>query len=137
MYLKHIRNSLSIACLFALLVLALIASPCRHTEAASTTEAMDEVMKTIRDYGRGHSGVLSSGSSAKPDESDDVYSARIGKLLVHEDFAELEKIAQKDRSEKGRLFGGVWKILAFMMAPESQFLAGRPANRITPYKSAE
>jgi hypothetical protein len=74
---------------------------------------MDAVMKTIHEYGRGHSGLLSPGSPSKPNETEDEYKARIGKLVAQEDFAQLEKIAQKDRTEKSRLLGGVWKIFEF------------------------
>ena len=34
-------------------------------------------------------------------------------MLVQEDFAQLEKIAQQNQIEKGRLLGGVWKTSAF------------------------
>jgi hypothetical protein len=77
---------------------------------------MDMVMKTIHEYGGGRSGSLSPGSSTKPNEAEDVYSARIGKLAAREDFAQLEKIAQQDRMEKGRLLGAVWKIYQFYIA---------------------
>ena len=93
--------------------LALIASAVARAQASTAPVAMDVVMKTIHDYGRGNSGLLLPGSSTKPSEADEDYSARISKLLVQEDFAQLEKIATQDRTEKGRLLGGVWKIEAF------------------------
>jgi Domain of unknown function (DUF4034) len=110
---QHTFHSLRVACLFGLSGPALMASSCERAEAASAPVAMDAVMKTIHNYGRGHSGVLSPGSSTKPNEAEDVYGARIGKLMAQEDFAQLEKLAQQDRTEKGRLLGAVWKILAF------------------------
>jgi hypothetical protein len=70
-------------------------------------------MKTIHDYGRGHSSSLSPGSSTKPTETENVYGARISDLLVQEDFAQLEKTAQQNRTERGRLLGGIWKTFAF------------------------
>lgn len=103
-----------IACLVALSGVARIAGFRGSAEAAANKAvAMDAVMKTIHDYGNGHKGVLSSTASTKPNESEDVYSARISKLAAQEDFAQLEKIAQQDRTEKGRLLGAVWKLYAF------------------------
>ncbi len=77
---------------------------------------MDVVMQTIHDYGSGHAGLLSPGSSAKPDENDELYRAHINSLLVQQDFAELEKIARQNRTEKGRLLGGYWKNHEFFLA---------------------
>jgi hypothetical protein len=96
----------------ALLVLAVVTSSCSHTEA-SRPPASADVMRTIRDYGRGHQSLLAPANSEKPDESDVVYSSHIRNILVQEDFAQLEKIAQSNRIEKGRLMGGVWKIVGY------------------------
>jgi len=82
-------------------------------------------MKTIHEYGRGSSGLLSPGSSTKPNEADDVYLSRIGKLAAQEDFAQLEKIAQQDRTEKGRLLGAVWKIQSFYDGASRPVSGGR------------
>jgi Domain of unknown function (DUF4034) len=70
---------------------------------------MDEVMKTIRNYGRGQAGALSPGSSEKPTEDSWSYEMRVNSLLVQRDFAQLEKIASQNRTEKGRVLGGFWK----------------------------
>ena len=113
MFHKLINNLLRITCLFAVLGLSVVANSSGHTEASTAPIAMDMVMKTIHEYGRGYSGVLAPGGPTKPNEADDDYSARIGKLVVQEDFAQLEKIARQDRTEKGRLLGAVWKIHAF------------------------
>ena len=43
-------------------------------------------------------------------------------MLVQEDFAQLEKIAQQNQIEKGRLLGGVWKTFAFYNG------TGKPAS---------
>jgi hypothetical protein len=115
MFHKLINNSSKITCLFVLSGLALMASCWERAEAASTPEEkeMNAVMMAIHDYGRGHKGVLASGAVTKPNEADEVYSARIGKLVAQEEFSQLEKIAQQDRAEKGRLLGAVWKLYAF------------------------
>jgi len=89
------------------------ASPATARPTATAPAEPDADLKTIQDYGRGHSGVLSPASSTKPSETQDAYSARISDLLVHEDFAQLEKIGQENRSEKGRLLGGIFKTFAF------------------------
>ena len=89
---------------------------------------MDVVMKTIHDYGLGHPGLLSPGSSAKPDEADNLYRVHISNLLVQEDFAQLEKIAQQNRVEKGRLIGGYWKNYEFFFATGYPFSDGAPKD---------
>ena len=113
MFHKHISNFLRITRVFAFLGLSIIATSRGHAESSTAPVAMDVVMKTIHEYGCGYTGLLSPGSSTKPNEAEDVYGARIGKLAAQEDFAQLEKIAQQDRTEKGRLLGAVWKIRAF------------------------
>jgi len=107
---------------FAVLFLCgvcLSGSSCGRTHASPATAAAtapaepDAVLKTIQEYGRGHSGVLSPASSTKPTETEDAYDGRISDLLVQEDFAQLEKIARENRNERSRLIGGVWKTFAF------------------------
>jgi hypothetical protein len=73
-------------------------------------------MDVVRDYGRGRQGPLSPSAPRKPEETDDQYRAHISNLLVQEDFAQLEKIAQQNRMEKGRLIGGYWKTYEFFLA---------------------
>jgi tetratricopeptide (TPR) repeat protein len=99
--------------LLGLLAVALLASSCRHSEAAPAPVTMDIVIKAIHDYGAGHNGQLTTASVTKPDETEDDYVARISQLLTSEDFAQLEKIQQQNRTDKGRLLGGVWKSYAF------------------------
>jgi hypothetical protein len=70
-------------------------------------------MQAIHDYARGHQALLTPGSAEKPDETDAAYSAHIRNLMVQEDFPQLEKIAQQNRVEKGRLLGGIWKVKGF------------------------
>jgi hypothetical protein len=47
-------------------------------------------------------------------ESDTQYGAAINSLFVQENFAELEKIEQQNRVEKGRVAGGIWKSFSFI-----------------------
>jgi hypothetical protein len=86
---------------------------CGHTEATPPPVSMDTVMQAVRAYGRGHQALLTPTVAEKPDQPDEAYSAHIRNILVQEDFAQLEKIAQQNRAEKGRLLGGLWKTYAF------------------------
>jgi tetratricopeptide (TPR) repeat protein len=113
---KHTRHSLRTVSFLGYFALAVAASSCGRTHASpatSTAAEPDAILKTIQEYGRGHSGALSPASPTKPTETDDVYGARISDLLVHEDFTQLEKIGRENRTEKGRLVGGIWKTYAF------------------------
>ncbi|HYL86599.1 MAG TPA: DUF4034 domain-containing protein, partial [Candidatus Angelobacter sp.] len=96
-----------------------------HASAATAPAASDAVLKTIQDYGRGHSTLLSPGSATKPTETEENYEARISDLLVQENFAELEKIGRQNRTEKGRLLGGVWKTFAFYVGITKASATGR------------
>lgn len=113
MFHKLAHNSLSAACLLQLLALILFASSCGHAQTSPPLDLTDPVTKAILDYGRGHSGLLAPGTSERSDEKADDYLARIGKILAQEDFAQLEKIAQQNRIEKGRLLGGPWELVGF------------------------
>ena len=110
---KHTGNPLKTVFLLALLGVFLVTNSCGHAKASPSPVATAVVMKTIQNYSRDHHGLLSLGSSAQPDQPDGLYGARIKNLLAQEDFAQLEKIAQQNRIEKGRLLGGVWKTYAF------------------------
>src|SRR6266516_7496321 len=122
MFARHINSLLRLACFLGFLSLALLAGSCGHTEASPSPVAMDAVMKTIHDCGRDHHGLLIPGSSAKPDESADLYTAHISNLMVHADFAQLERIAQQNRVEKGRLLGGFGRYLNSTTVLECRFL---------------
>lgn len=77
---------------------------------------MDAVMKTVHDYGHNHSNPVASRVPEKLVEAPEHYYAHITDLLVQEDFAQLEKIAQQNRVENGRLLGGAWKNHEFFVA---------------------
>jgi hypothetical protein len=126
MLIKPLRNSLGILGFFAILVLAFSAAACGHTAASTPPESSDLVMQTIRDYGRGHQALLTPATSEKPDQSDLAYSAHIRSILVQGDFAQLEKIAQQNRIEKGRLIGGVWKVVGFYAGTGLPVAEGEP-----------
>jgi hypothetical protein len=89
---------------------------------------MDGLMKVVHDYGREHHGLLSPETGVKPDESDSTYTARISKIVAQEDFAQLEKIAQQNRTEKGRVIGGMWKIVSFYDATGMPVFVGEPTD---------
>jgi hypothetical protein len=113
MLIQPLQNLTRILRFLGILVLAATTSSCNHAEASRANASEDVIMQVIRDYGRGHQSLLTPANFEKPDEYDDIYSAHIRNILVQEDFAQLEKIAQRNRVEKGRLIGGVWKILGY------------------------
>lgn len=85
-------------------------------------------MRAIHSYGQGHQAPALPGTPAKPEEDETVYSARVQKLVGQEDFAQLEKIAQDDRSERSRLAGGVWKNFAFYYGAGNPVLDGKATD---------
>ncbi len=120
----HTGNPLKTVFLLTLLGVFLITNSCGRAKASPSPVATAAVMKAIQDYGRDHHSLLTPGSLAKPDELDGLYSARIKNLLVQEDFAQLEKIAQQNRIEMGRLLGGVWKTFALYIGTGKPVSAG-------------
>jgi hypothetical protein len=107
---------LSIVRLFGPIILAIFASSCGHTQASPPEVPIETVIQAIHDYGRGHQIVPPPPPSWIPGETEAEYQANITELLVAEDFAQLEKIAQQNRVEKGLFPGGVWKINVFYNA---------------------
>ena len=125
---RYTGNPLKTVFLLTLLGVFLITNSCGRAKASPSPVATAAVMKAIQDYGRDHHSLLTPGSLAKPDELDGLYSARIKNLLVQEDFAQLEKIAQQNRMEKGRLLGGVWKTFALYNGTGKPVSAGTPTD---------
>jgi hypothetical protein len=115
--------------LFTLTALSLSVASCSRSEAMRAPADPEAVMQAVRDYGRGHQALLAPASTDKPDQPDEAYSAHIRNILVQEDFAQLEKIAQQNRVEKGRLLGGIWKSYAFYSG------TGWPASGADPTES--
>jgi hypothetical protein len=100
----------------AIVFVAVTVSSCGHTHAASSAVPLETAMKTVRDYGRGHQSAISPAPASVPEETNEQYAAIINNLFVHENFAELEKIEQQNRIEKGRVAGGIWKSSSFFTA---------------------
>lgn len=109
-------RSPKIVAIVAIVFVAVTVSSCGHTQAASPAVPIETVMKTVRDYGTGHQSAISPAPASVPEETDEKYSARINNFFVHENFAELEKIEQQNRIEKGRVAGGIWKSSSFFGA---------------------
>ena len=70
-------------------------------------------MQAVHDYGRGHQASVLPPPSPIPQETPDEYAAKIKEALLESDFAQLEKTAQQNRTERGLLLGGGWKTNAF------------------------
>jgi len=112
--LRH--RSLKIVATLAIALVAVSVSSCGHTQAASPAVPTKTIMKTVRDYGRGHQSAISPAPASVPEETDEQYAGSINNLFVHENFVELEKIEQRNRIEKGRVAGGIWKSSSFFTA---------------------
>jgi hypothetical protein len=98
----------------AVFLVALYANSCGHTQAFQQPEtSLDDLTKTIHDYGRDHNPLPFPATSEKPTEDSGLYRAHVNTLVVQGDFAQLEKIVQQGRTEKGRLIGGFWKTFEF------------------------
>jgi hypothetical protein len=74
---------------------------------------MDLIMQAVDDYGRGHQASVLPPPSPIPQETEDEYMAKIKEALLESDFTQLEKTAQHNRTERGLLLGGTWKINDF------------------------
>jgi hypothetical protein len=115
---RHSRTPSRIAALFAIVIFAVVANSCGHSSSASTADraSMETVMQAIQDYGRGHVALPTPAAPSRDAEADEAYRADIGLLLAQENFAELEKIAEQNRNERGLFVGGAWKNNAFFNA---------------------
>lgn len=70
---------------------------------------MDIVMQAVHAYGRGHQASVLPPPSPIPQETEDEYKAKIKDALLESDFAQMEKIARQNRTQRGLLLGGAWK----------------------------
>lgn len=70
-------------------------------------------MQVVRDYGRGYQSSVLPPPSPIPQETEQDYRAKIKEMILESDFAQLEKIAQQNRAERGLLLGGMWKDFAY------------------------
>jgi len=110
--------------IFAIVTIVLLAisiSSCGHTQAAPPAVPIEAVMNSVRDYGRGHQSAISPAPPSAPDETDEHYGGVINTLFLQENFAELEKIEQQNRIEKGRVIGGAWKSYCFFTGIAAPF----------------
>lgn len=82
---------------------------CGHIEAAPPPVSMDTVMQTVRAYGRGHQGTPAPALPDFPDTAEMAYGERVHSLLEQGNYAELESLAQINRSERGRFIAGSWR----------------------------
>jgi hypothetical protein len=73
----------------------------------------EDVLQTVRDYGRGHTSVPVAPQATPPEDTEEIYAAHINTLVAQEDFAQLELEAKKARVEKSRVIGGTFKTLLF------------------------
>src|SRR5690349_25073576 len=71
------RHSLKIIATVSTVSLAITASSCAHTQAASPADPAETVMKAIHDYGRGHQSAISPAPASAPQETDEHYAAAI------------------------------------------------------------
>jgi hypothetical protein len=110
------RKSFGIACLFGLVALTLSTNSCGKTEAVPPAVPMDVVMQTVRSYGRGHQGTPAPAPSGLPDATEAAYFEHVQTLLDQGNYAELENIAQANRSERGRFVAGDWRNNSFFNA---------------------
>lgn len=109
-----------------LLAIALTLGACGHTEAAPPEVPMATVMQTIHDYGRGHQGTPAPIPSGEPETGTSSYSLHIRTLLDEGNYAELEKIAATNRTERGRSAAGDWKNNSFFNAVGTPVYCGDP-----------
>jgi len=86
---------------------------CGHAEAAPPGVPMETVMQIIRAYGRGHQGTPAPALPEFPDTAEMAYGERVHSLLEQGNYAELESLAQINRSERGRFIAGAWRNINF------------------------
>jgi hypothetical protein len=77
---------------------------------------MATVMQAIHDYGRGHQGTPAPMPTGEPETAVNSYILQIRTLLDQGNYAELEKIAATNLSERGRFVAGDWKNNSFFNA---------------------
>jgi hypothetical protein len=113
------RSALRFTNLFALSTLAVVTSSCGHSRPAPAQVSIETVMQAVHDYGRGHVALPPPAAPTANAEADEGYRADIGLSLAEENFAQLEKIAEQNRAERGLFVGGAWKNNAFFNATGS------------------
>lgn len=104
------------ATLIVPLFLALATSSCVHFDVTGAQVPIETVMQAVHDYGRGYQVLPPPAASTATTETEEGYRSDISLLLAEENFAELEKIAKQNRTERGLFVGGLWKDNAFFNA---------------------
>ena len=99
--------------LLLLLVAALGLAACGRAGAAPPAVPMETVMQIIRAYGHGHQGTPAPALPESPDTAEMAYGERVHSLLEQGNYAELESLAQINRSERGRFIAGAWRNINF------------------------
>jgi hypothetical protein len=111
------------AIVLSLLSYTLIATSCGHSKAEVHTIPRAKVIETVRQYGQGH--LPNTAFTAAPfrlppppasEPLEAAFATHMKALLLQENFAELERIANKARNGRIRHSGGVWQILDFYEA---------------------
>ncbi len=98
------------------LILAIATSSCGRKEVSPPEIPIETVMQAVHDYGRGHQSLPSPAASTAVAETEEGYLANVAVLIAEEDFAQLEKIVEQNRTERGLFVGGGWKNNAFFNA---------------------
>jgi hypothetical protein len=118
---RHRRAASRTTSLAALLILAVASSSCGHSGQAPAPAqiSIETVMQAVHDYGLGHLTLPPPAAPTPDSEADQAYRADIGLLLAEENFAQLEKIGEQNRTERGLFVGGAWINNAFFNATGS------------------
>jgi hypothetical protein len=128
MRIAHRPAASKIAYSFAVAILCVTASSCGHSEASPPAPSREAVMQAVRDYGRGHPSSVLPPPSPIPQETSEGYKAKIREALLTSNFAQLEKMAQQNRMERGLVLGGAWKNNDFYDELASPASSGEPTD---------
>jgi hypothetical protein len=115
------RTRFRIASFIALFILAVVASSCGHSGSAAAPPqvSIETVLLAVHAYSGTHIILPPPAAPATDSQADEAYRADVGLLLAEENFAQLEKIAEQNRTERGLFVGGAWKNNAFFNATGS------------------
>jgi hypothetical protein len=106
-------TNLQVSRLCVVLIVLVSANACGHSLAAPPVPSEDEAIQVVRAYGTGHASSVLPAPVQISEETTESYQAKIKELVLESNFAELEKIAQQNRTDRGLLRGGSWKSWAF------------------------
>jgi len=89
---------------------------CGHTEAAPPEIPMPTLVQAIHSYGAGRQGTPVPVPASPSTETSDTYRLYVRNFLLQGNYGELEKIVQTNRTERGLLVAGDWKLNDFYNA---------------------